>query len=143
MNTSAWRPVAVYGVDPNLKASQWYELIDKARRGETIDTPKGGKITNVQDIADAMTLALGDSSVAGQFYNLVDRHMYWQQAAEFAKEISGSNATIVDRKGAGPKNTYDTRKAIAFFERHGNHIAIRRGVDGVREYVAALLKEMK
>ena len=143
MNTSAWRPVAVYGVDPNLKASQWFDVIDKARRGETIDTPKGGKITHVQDIADAVTLAIGDESVAGQFYNLVDRHMYWQQAAEFAKELSGSNATIVDRKGQGPKNTYDTRKAVEFFERHGNHVGIRRGLDGVREYVADLLGHLE
>src|SRR5688500_10719923 len=60
MNTSAWRPAAVYGVDPNLKASQWYELIDKARRGETIDTPAGGKITHIQDVADALTFAVGD-----------------------------------------------------------------------------------
>jgi nucleoside-diphosphate-sugar epimerase len=81
MNTSAWRPAAVYGVDPELKRSQWFELIDRARRGETIDTPAGGKITHVQDVADALTLAVGDPSVAGQFYNLVDGYMYWQQAA--------------------------------------------------------------
>ena len=39
LNTSAWRPAAVYGVDPNLRRSQWCDLIDAARRGETIDTP--------------------------------------------------------------------------------------------------------
>jgi nucleoside-diphosphate-sugar epimerase len=143
LNTSAWRPAAVYGVDPNLKASQWYGLIDKARRGETVDTPAGGKITHVQDVADALTRAVGDASVAGQFYNLVDRYMYWQQAAEFAKEISGSGATIVDRKGAGPKNTFDTRKATAFLDRHGNSTALRRGTDGVREYVGELLQRME
>jgi nucleoside-diphosphate-sugar epimerase len=143
MNTSSWRPVAIYGVDPNLKRSQWYELIDATRRGETIDAPRGGKITNVQDIADALTYAIGDASVAGQFYNLVDGYMYWQQAAEFAKELSGSSATIIDRKGGGPRNQYDTRKAIDFFNRHGNTTAIRRGHAGVREYVQALLERMK
>ena len=142
MNTSAWRPAAVYGVDPVLKSSQWYDLIDKARTGAAIDTPAGGKITHVQDVADALTLAVGDASVAGQFYNLVDRYMYWQQAAEFAKEISGSPATVVDRKGPGPKNTFDTRKAVAFFDRHGNTTALRRGVEGVRAYVGDLLAKM-
>jgi nucleoside-diphosphate-sugar epimerase len=140
MNTSAWRPAAVYGVDPNPKASQWYALIDTARKGGTIDTPAGGKITHVQDVADALTLAVGDASVAGQFYNLVDRYMYWQQAAEFAKAVAGSNATVVDRKGSGPKNTFDTRKAVGFFDRHGNTTAIRRGLDGVRQYVGELLQ---
>jgi nucleoside-diphosphate-sugar epimerase len=124
-----------------LKSSQWYDLVDKARRGETIDTPQGGKITHVQDVADALTLAVGDASVAGQFYNLVDGYMYWQAAAEFARELSGSAATIIDRKGSGPKNTFDTRKAVEFFDRHGNTTALRRGHGGVREYVAALLRQ--
>jgi nucleoside-diphosphate-sugar epimerase len=143
MNTSAWRPAAVYGVDPVQKNSQWYELVAKARRGVTIDTPQGGKITHVQDVADALTLAVGDASVAGQFYNLVDGYMYWQAAAEFAKELTGSAATIVDRKGTGPKNHFDTRKAAEFFDLHGNTTALRRGHAGVRQYVAALLAEMK
>lgn len=142
MNASAWRPAAVYGVDLNLRASQWYDLIDAARNGGTIDTPGGGKITHVQDVADALTLAIGDASVAGQFYNLVDGYMYWQAAAEFAKELTGSNATIRDRKGAGPKNQFDTRKAAAFFDRHGNTTALRRGHAGVQEYVAELLARM-
>ena len=34
----------------------------------------------------------------------------------------------------------DTRKAIDFFTRHGNTTALRRGLDGVREYVADLLE---
>jgi nucleoside-diphosphate-sugar epimerase len=142
MNTSAWRPAAVYGIDPNLKRSQWYELIDKARKGETISTSQGGKITHVQDCADALALAVGDSSVAGQFYNLVDQYMYWQVAAEFAKEISASSATIEDKKGQGPKNQFDTTKAVEFFNRHNNSIGLRRGTQGVREYVKELLKRM-
>lgn len=142
MNTSAWRPVAVYGIDPRLTDSQWYPLIKTARDGRTIDTPSGGKITHVQDVADALTLAVGDAAVAGQFYNLVDGYMYWQVAAEFAKEISGSSATIVDRKGNGPKNQFDTAKAVAFFDRHGNGTALRRGTAGVRAYVGDLLAAM-
>ena len=142
MNTSAWRPAAVYGVDPVLRNSQWHDLIDTARRGGTVDSPAGGKITHVQDVADALTSAVGDESVAGQFYNLVDGYMYWQQAAEYAKELSNSAATIIDRKGAGPKNHFSTHKAIDFFERHGNATALRRGHAGVREYVSELLPHL-
>ena len=142
MNTSSWRPAAVYGVDPSLKRSQWFDLIKTAREGGVIDTAKGGKITHVQDVADALTCAVGDDTVAGQFYNLVDGYMYWQGAAELAKEITGSAAQITDRTGSGPKNTFDTTKATDFFDRHGNSVALRRGVNGVREYVARLLHEM-
>jgi nucleoside-diphosphate-sugar epimerase len=142
MNTSSWRPAAIYGLDPNLPRSQWYDLVKTAKEGGTIDTSKGGKITHVQDVADALTLAIGDDSVAGQFYNLVDGYMYWQGAAELAKELTGSQATIVDRAGSGPKNTFDTTKATAFFRRHGNTVALNRGVEGVREYVNELLARM-
>jgi nucleoside-diphosphate-sugar epimerase len=143
MNTSAWRPAAVYGIDPNLKRSQWYDLILAARNSQHIRNDKGGKITHVQDCADALALAVGDESTAGQFYNLVDCYMYWQVAAELAKQISGSSAVIEDCKGKGPRNQFDTRKAIAFFERHGNTTALRRGTEGVRDYVGAILQQMK
>lgn len=143
MNTSAWRPAAIYGVDPNLTRSQWYELVQAARDGKSVSTDRGGKITHVQDVADALTLAVGDKSVAGQFYNLVDCYMYWQRAAEFAKELTGSSAVIEDRTGRGPKNQFDCARAIAFFDRHGNSQALRRGEAGVRAYVADLLAAMK
>jgi nucleoside-diphosphate-sugar epimerase len=142
MNTSSWRPAAIYGLDPNLTRSQWYDLIKTARDGGDIANDKGGKITHVQDVADALTLALGDASVSGQFYNLIDGYLRWQQVAEFAKELSGSSARVEDRKGAGPKNQFDTAHAVAFFDRHGNRVALRRGEQGVRQYVAELLKRM-
>jgi nucleoside-diphosphate-sugar epimerase len=142
MNTSSWRPAAVYGVDPSLRRSQWFDLIKTAKDGGVVDTGRGGKITHVQDVADALTYAVGDESVAGEFYNLVDGYMYWQGAAELAKEITGSTAQITDRTGDGPKNTFDTTKAIEFFDRHANAVALRRGVDGVREYVEALLPKL-
>jgi len=132
----------VYGINPDLKRSQWYELIKTASEGSPIDTDKGGKITHVRDVADALCLAIGDPAVAGQFYNLVDRYMYWQAAAEFAREISGSSARIENRKGSGPKNNFDTKKAVEFFNRHNNSIALRRGLDGVREYAGELLAKI-
>jgi nucleoside-diphosphate-sugar epimerase len=142
MNTSSWRPAAIYGVDPEVKRSQWYDLIKAARDGGTVETDKGGKITHVQDVADARALAVGDDKVAGQFYNLVEGYMYWQGAAAIAKELTGSAATVVDRAGQGPKNTFDHTKATDFFDRHGKSTALRRGVDGVRAYVKELLAKI-
>lgn len=142
MNTSAWRPAAVYGIDPKLPKSQWHDLIADARHGRPINTPQGGKITHVQDVADALTLAVADNSVAGQIYNLVDQYIYWQEAAEIARELTGSASVITDRKGTGPKNQFNCRKAIDFFERHGNSMALRRGENGVKAYVAQLLQQI-
>jgi nucleoside-diphosphate-sugar epimerase len=142
MNTSAWRPCAVYGIDPKLSRSRWYDEVQKVRRGEMIDTNQGGKIVHVDDVADALTYAVGDESVSGQIYNLVDCYLYHQQAAEFARELTGSAAKIIDRKGSGPKNQFDCSKAIAFFGEHGNHIALRRGHEGVRRYISQLLDKI-
>ncbi len=142
INTSSWRPVAVYGIAPELNKSRWIDLVRGVREGRTVSTPEGGKIVHVEDVADALTLAVGDAEVAGRLYNLVDRHMYWQQAAEFARDLTNSPAQIEDRKGPGPKNTYDTSSTVAFFEKHGNRVGIRRGLDGVKQYVGELLARM-
>ncbi|MEM1013039.1 MAG: NAD(P)-dependent oxidoreductase [Planctomycetota bacterium] len=143
MNTSSWRPVAVYGVDPTLERSQWFNLIDKARRGEKVDAPGGGKITHVQDIADAITFAIGDDQTAGEIYNLAERYLHKCVPPQIAAELSGSGGEVVDYSGSGgPKNQYDTSKAVDFFDRHGHEIGLRRGLGGVRQYVANLLSMM-
>ncbi len=142
MNTSAYRPAAIYGLAPDVKRSQWHDLIKTVRDRGTISTAQGGKITHVQDVADALTLAIGDKGVAGQLYNLVDGYLHWQQVAEIARELTGSAATIEEKKGPGAKNQYNCAKAIAFFDRHGNTAALRRGIDGVRGYVKELLGGM-
>ncbi len=141
-NASSWRPAAVYGIDPKLTKSQWFGTIDKVRRGEPVDSGGGGKVTHVQDIADAVTLALGDASVSGEIFDLVEGYVYVQEVAEMAKEISGSSSEIADRKGSGPKNQFETAKAVTFFDRHGHSTGLRRGKAGVRQYVADLLDAM-
>lgn len=140
MNTSSWRPVAVYGLAPDVRESRWLDLVEAVKAGKKVSTSGGGKIVHVEDVAFALAAAVGDEQVAGRFYNLVDRHMYWQVAAEMAKELTESAAIIEDKEGQGPKNTYDVSAAVAFYDRHGNAAALRRGLEGVRKYVAELLQ---
>ena len=143
MNTSSWRPVAVYGVDPKLEKSQWYKLIDAARRGEDVDKTGGGKVTHVQDVADALAYAVGDEQTAGEIYNLAEMYLHWCEPPKMAAEISGSGAEVVDYAGdGGAKNSYDKSKAVAFFDRHGNADALRRGRGGVREYVGGAAERL-
>ncbi len=120
--------------------STWITSIEALPIGRATSSLFSGKITHVQDVADALALSVGDDAVAGHFFNLVDGYMYWQVAAEIAKELCGSDATIQDRKGSGPRNQFDTRKAVAFFDRHGEGQSLRRGQSGVRAYVGELLR---
>lgn len=139
MNTSAWRPATMYGVRPDLVRSHWYDLITQVRNGQTISTDNHGNAVHVQDVADALVLAVGDDAVAGEFYNLVDSHVFWQDVAEIARDLSRSPARIERRLVPGPIHRFDTTKAVEFFNRHGNPLALRRGTDGIREYVGAVL----
>ena len=143
LSTCAFRPAAVYGDDPVLERNQWYRLITKAARGETIRYPRGGKITHVDDVADALTLCVGDAGAAGEFFNLVEGYLYGQRVAEVAREVSGSDATIEDKAGDGPANQFDKAKTLAFFERHG-HTSALSGTDGrVRAHVETVLRRVR
>jgi len=139
MNTSSWRPVAIYGLPPDVGQSRWIDQVRAVKAGERVSVTGGGKIVHVQDVADALACAAGDAAVAGKFFNLVDRHMYWQSVAEIAKELTGSSSEIEDHAGSGPKNTFDTAATVAFFDAHENYTAIRRGLGGIRDYVRELL----
>ncbi len=137
MNTVSLRPGGVYGIDPKLRRSWFYPLVNRVRDGETIDVPTGGKIVHVLDCVEAVRCALGNKQAAGQFYVLVDMYLYDQEVAEMAKEICGSSSKILDVKGGGPKNNFDTSAAKAL------GVPLNRGRDGVREYVEELLEAMK
>jgi len=144
MNTSAWRPATMYGLNPRLQKSLWFDLVKTVREGGEVSTDANGLVVHVEDVAEALALALavGDESVAGQFYNLVDCVMKWQEAAEITRELTGSAAVIQDRQSRGPRHPFNPAKAVAFFDQHGNGTALRRGREGVTQYIAALLTEL-
>lgn len=135
--TASIRPVGIYGVAPKLERSQWHQIVLDVLDGKTIDTAHGGKIIHVEDVADAVALAIGNDAAAGQFYNLVDCHIYDQTVAEFARELSGSSVRIIDRKGTGPRHTFDTVKTREF------GIPMNRGHQGAREYLTQLLDRVR
>ena len=138
LNASAWRPATMYGLHPEPQQSLWFDLVKTVKEGGNVSTDAYGHIVHVEDVAEALALALGDESVAGQFYNLVDLVVEWQQVAEISKRLTGSTAVIEGRPARGAKRHFSAAKAIAFFERHGNTAALRRGREGVELHVKAL-----
>src|SRR5687768_2816863 len=97
MNTSAWRPATMYGLNHKLEKSLWFDLVKTVREGGEVSTDSDGLLVHVEDVAEALALAIGDESVAGQFYNLVDYGLEWQEAAEITKALTMSEAIIQDR----------------------------------------------
>ena len=90
MNTSAWRPATMYGLNPKLQKSLWFDLVKTVREGGEVSTDTNGLLVHVEDVAEALALAVGDESVAGQFYNLVDCSLEWQEVAEITRTLTGS-----------------------------------------------------
>ena len=142
MNTSAWRPATMYGLNSQLQKSLWFDLVKTIRTGGEVSTDDDGMLVHVEDVAEALALAVGDEAVAGQFYNLVDSGLEWQEVAEITRELTGSAAVIQDRPSHGARPSFNPAKAVAFFDQHGSAKALRRGKEGVAQYLAALLREL-
>jgi nucleoside-diphosphate-sugar epimerase len=142
MNTSAWRPATMYGLNPKLQKSLWFDLVKTVREGGEASTDAAGLLVHVEDVAEALALAVGDESVAGQFYNLVDCGMEWQEAADITRALSESGAVNQDRPSRQRQQPFNPAKAVAFFDQHGHEGALRRGREGVAQYLAALLKAL-
>jgi nucleoside-diphosphate-sugar epimerase len=134
INASAWRPSEVYGIRRRLEDSNWYDVIQAVKRGERLEEPYGGKIVAVEDIASAIVAALGRGDVAGEVFNLTDCHIYRQDVAEYAREITGSDSEIANVKGSGPKHQIVTQKA------QGLGLFKPRGHEGVKAHIRRILE---
>ena len=135
MSASAWRPASMYGPHPTFENTQWLDLIRRVARGETIADATAVHMVHVQDVAEALALAIGDESTAGEFFNLVDVPVTWDSVARVAADLTTSSARIEAHSSAPTPPAFDASKAIEFCERHGNHTALRRGLEGVRQHV--------
>ncbi|MBI3910017.1 MAG: NAD(P)-dependent oxidoreductase [Armatimonadetes bacterium] len=135
LNTSSWRPAAVYGIHPlDPRHATWRDLILDVLTGRPVDTAAGTSTVSAEDTAHAIAMAVGREEVAGQLYNLVDCYVYAQQVAEMAREMSGSEAPIRDRVGlAIPRYLVISDRAQALGAR------LNRGLEGIREHVRRVL----
>jgi nucleoside-diphosphate-sugar epimerase len=135
LNTSSWRPAVVYGIHPRRpERATWRELIRDVAAGKPFDSDAGISANSAEDTAHAIAIAVGRREVAGQLYNLVDCYVYLQQVAQLAKELSGSDACIVDRIGpAKPRYVIVSDRAGRLGAR------LDRGLGGIRAHVARVL----
>ena len=134
MNTCSLRLATVYGVNHQWRKSWNYDVINAVTLGEEVDTPHGGYVVHVDDVAEAVVAAVGNYSVSGQILNLVDDYVYDQDVAKLALEMTGSPSVIYDRKSEHTPHHFVTGKCDEVLG-----VAPNRGIDGVRGYVRELL----
>jgi Nucleoside-diphosphate-sugar epimerases len=134
INTTMFRPVGIYGIDPKLTHSEWYDLIKNIKNGVDVEVMGGGKIVHVEDVAHAIDSAIDNRDAFGKVYNLSDFYTDNMSIAEMAKEICSSKSKISGTPKQ-PKNTIDNAES----KKLGVHYA---GADGLRRYIQELVKRI-
>lgn len=132
-HTSAFRPCAVYGIDPRLSRSIGFPFVRSLRQGERFDRIGGGKFVHVDDVADAMIRALGNPDAAGKAFNLADCYARWSDLANMIASHLELDADIDESSPDHPKNVF-SKDAVRTLG-----VALDRGHDGVRDYLRELI----
>jgi len=132
INTTIFRPVGIYGIDPNLVHSEWYDLIKNIKNGVDVEAVGGGKVVHVADVAQAIDLAIDNKEASGKIYNLVDFYVDNITIAKMASEICNSKSNV---SGAPkqPINTIDNTRSKTLGVRYA-------GTEGLRRYIQELVK---
>ncbi len=132
INTTIFRPVGIYGIDPNLVHSDWYDLVKNIKDGVDVEVVGGGKVVHVADVAQAIDLAIDNKEASGKVYNLVDFYVDNLTIAKMASEICNSKSNV---SGAPkqPINTIDNTQSKILGVRYA-------GTEGLRRYIQELIK---
>ncbi len=132
INTTIFRPVGIYGIDPKLAHSEWYDLIKNIKDGVDVEVVGGGKIVYVDNVAHAIDLAIDNKDAFGKIFNLVDFYIDNMAIAEMTKEICASKSKIsgVPKQ---PINTMDNTES----KKLGVYYA---GAEGLRRYIEELIE---
>ncbi|MDR4509288.1 MAG: NAD(P)-dependent oxidoreductase [Candidatus Brocadiaceae bacterium] len=124
------RPVGIYGIDPHLAHSSWYNIVKDIKQGKSVEVSGGGKVVSVEDVAHAIDLALGNKDASGKIYNLVDTYIDNFNIARIAKNIIGSSSYI-SGTSKEPLNRMENIQS----KKLGLSYA---GIDGIKHYIHEL-----
>ena len=133
----ALRPCGVYGIDPNLRRSIGYLIIEQVKREKRFDKPGGGKFVHVEDVADTALACVGNDDANGRVFNLADCYARWADLAQMAANLLGVEADIDLSSPPAPKNLF-SKDAV-----HGLGVKLDRGHDGLREHLRSLIGAME
>ncbi|HHT9109859.1 MAG TPA: NAD-dependent epimerase/dehydratase family protein [Candidatus Brocadiaceae bacterium] len=133
-STTIFRPVGIYGINPHLAHSAWYNIVKDIKHGSDVEVSGGGKVVFVEDVAQAIDLAIGNKEASGKIYNLVDFYIDNVSVARMAKEFCASKSSI-NGTSKQPVNTIDNTQSKAL----GVHYA---GIEGLKRYVQDMINRI-
>ena len=124
-DTTIFRPVGIYGINPHLAHSAWYNIVKDIKHGGNVEVSEGGKVVNVEDVVRAIDLAIDNIEAAGKIYNLVDFYVDNMSIARMAKEMCTSQSNISGTPRQ-PINTIDNTKSRALGVRYAGNNDLKR-----------------
>lgn len=131
---SAIRPCAVYGIDPSMKRSIGWPIVETLRTGKPYERSGGGKFVHVDDVAKATVACIDNVNASPKVFNLVDCYARWSDWTEMIAEELGVETTIDNSSPPSPANSFDTDDVTRELG-----IALNRGKDGIRAYIKELI----
>lgn len=130
-NTTIFRPVGIYGINPHLAHSAWYNIVKDIKHGSNIEVSGGGKIVNVEDVVRAIDLAIGNKEASGKIYNLVDFYIDNMTIAQIARKFCASQS-IISGTPKQPVNIIDNTQSKVLGVRYA-------GIEGLQRYIQELI----
>ncbi|OHB97788.1 MAG: hypothetical protein A2W74_08585 [Planctomycetes bacterium RIFCSPLOWO2_12_38_17] len=133
-NMTIFRPVGIYGINPHLAHSAWYNIAKDIKHGTDAEVSGGGKIVSAEDVAKAICQSINNKDAFGKAYNLVDFYVDNLSIAHMVKETCGSGSNIrgTPRK---PIHTIDNTQSIALGVKYA-------GADGLKQYIRELINRI-
>ncbi|MCC7212695.1 MAG: NAD(P)-dependent oxidoreductase [Candidatus Brocadia sp.] len=129
--TTIFRPVGIYGINPHLAHSAWYNIIKDIKHGINVEVSGGGKVVHVEDVAQAIELTIGNKEASGKIYNLVDFYIDNMGIARMAKEVCASKSNISGTPKQ-PIHAIDNTQSKALGVRYA-------GMEGLKGYIQELI----
>jgi nucleoside-diphosphate-sugar epimerase len=133
-DTAIFRPVGIYGINPHLAHSAWYNIVKDIKHGCNVEVSNGGKVVYVGDVVQAIVLAIGNKESAGKIYNLSDFYVDNMTIARLAKEICASQSNISGTPKQ-PIHTIDNTQSRALGVRYA-------GIEGLKRYIQELINRV-
>lgn len=133
-DTTIFRPVGIYGINPHLAHSAWYNIVKDIKHGVNVEVSGGGKIVHVEDIARAIDLVIDNKEASGKIYNLVDFYVDNMSVAHMAKDICASKSNI-SGTSRQPINTIVNAQSQVLGIRYA-------GMQGLKQYIQELIKRI-
>lgn len=136
-HTSAIRPCAVYGMDPNLERTIGYPIIKRVYKKRSFTKQGGGKFVHVDDVAAAAVAIVGNPVAAGKAYNMADCYARWGDWAQMAADELGIEANVDLTSPDQPRNTF-TKAGV-----NSLGVSLDRGHGGIRDHLRELVGAME